>query len=285
MSESSITTTCPVCVGNDQSIGPVYNGMQLLRCKTCDFVYTAVRAFSDDLYDQVYAKLGGYREMMDVADQVATGNSGFRQLWWFKRMALRWLEKATTGRRMIDIGCGPGTFLLVAKRRGWEVTGVEPAAEAAEKASGIGLDVFHGYVADFVATAPRPFDVAVSFEVLEHVPDPVAVMREIHRLLKPGGLVFISVPNQDDPYCLKVPNPLAMPPIHINFFNRKSLGKTLTSAGFEAIRFKSLPIPTSSVRNIYGMRDSYALSLLATGIGGRQGRWNNLDCSCPRPLS
>ena len=248
--------------------------MQLLHCTVCKLVYTAVRDFSGDLYDQIYENIGGYRQMMDVADRTARGEAGFQQLWWFKRMALRWLEKATPGRRMIDVGCGPGTFLLVAKRRGWEVAGVEPAAEAAAKARGFGLDVYHGYLSEFVKTKPGPFDVAVSFEVLEHVPDPVAVLHEIHCLLKPGGLAFISVPNQDDRYCLEVPNPLAMPPIHINFFNRSSLSKALTIAGFDVVRFKSLPIPTSSVRNTYGTRGFLVrlpYLILASAVGRADG--------------
>jgi SAM-dependent methyltransferase len=215
-------------------------------------MYTAVREIPDALYDQVYASNAGYRLLSHAADRTAAGEWGFRQLWWFKRMALKWLEGATSGRRLVDIGCGPGTFLLVARSRGWDVAGVELAREAAAQAARYGLEVHQGSVESFAENNVKRFDAAVCFEVLEHVTDPIGMLRAIHRLLSDKGILVISVPNRDDPYCLKQRIQAAMPPVHINFFNRQSLGIALARAGFEVTRFKSLPIPTSSVRNVHG---------------------------------
>ena len=245
---------CPVCEGAEQRAAFVYNGFQLKRCGSCELVYTEVREFPDDLYTDVYATQWFYRQMLDAADRTARGEWGRKQLWWYKKMVLRWLKRLTAGRRLLDIGCGPGTFLLVARQEGWNGEGVEPAQEAAKKAISLGLAVFSGYVKDYVASSPSPFDAIVSFEVLEHVPNPVDVLRDIRALLKPDGVLVLSVPNLDDPYCLKQQSELAMPPIHINFFNRRSLGRALQEAGFEIDRFFSLPIPTGSVRKTYGTK-------------------------------
>jgi 2-polyprenyl-3-methyl-5-hydroxy-6-metoxy-1,4-benzoquinol methylase len=248
------TRLCPVCGGDKQKVGPVYNGWQLQRCGDCCFVYTAIRSIPDDLYAGVYASNPTYRHMMQAAERTAGGEWGFDQLTWFERMALRWLERRARGRRLVDIGCGPGTFLLVARRRGWEVVGIEPTVEPARRAVALGLDVHQGDVSTFGDQRADRFDVAVSFEVLEHVPQPVPILCDIYRVLEPGGHLLVSVPNLDDPYCLKVQIPSAMPPVHINFFNRTSLRSALITAGFEVLRFKTLPIPTSSIRNIHGTR-------------------------------
>jgi 2-polyprenyl-3-methyl-5-hydroxy-6-metoxy-1,4-benzoquinol methylase len=263
---------CPVC-GNAEQQRPasVYNGFQLKRCGSCELLYTEVREFRDDLYGEVYASLPGYREMLDAADRTARGEWGRQQLWWFKKLALRWLKREAAGRRLVDIGCGPGTFLLVARQEGWDVTGLEPAEEAANKAVSLGLNIFHGYVQDYLASSPETFDAAVCFEVLEHVPNPVGVLRAIRSLLKPHGVLVLSVPNLDDPYCLKQQFSLVMPPIHINFFNRRSLGRAMQEAGFVVGWFYSLPIPTSSVRNVHGIK-GFGLRLPSLVLGRLLGR-------------
>jgi 2-polyprenyl-3-methyl-5-hydroxy-6-metoxy-1,4-benzoquinol methylase len=243
---------CPICGATGQRKGEVYNSWQLSECPGCGFTYTAVRKMPEGLYQDEYEQDGAYLGMLATARRTAAGEWGFHQLWWFKRLGLKWLEGMTNGRRLVEIGCGPGTFLMVAKSRGWDVTGVEPAAPAAKQATEFGLAVTHGYVEPFVAANARPFDAAALFEVLEHVPDPIAVLRAIRSLIVPGGAFVMSVPNLDDPYCLKQQIRSAMPPVHINFFNRRSLRKALESAGFEVVRFKSLPIPSSSVRNVHG---------------------------------
>lgn len=245
-------TQCPVCGASGQRKGKIYNSWQLNECPGCSFTYTAVRKMPEGLYQDEYEQDGAYLSMLAVARQTAAGEWGFRELWWFKRLGLKWLERTTNGRRLIEIGCGPGTFLMVAKNRGWDVTGVEPAAPAAKQAMEFGLAVTHGYVEPFAAANTRPFDAAALFEVLEHVSDPVAVLRAIRSLIAPGGAFVMTVPNLDDPYCLEQQIRSAMPPVHINFFNRRSLRKALESAGFEVVRFKSLPIPSSSVRNVHG---------------------------------
>ena len=160
----------------------------------------------------------------------------------------------------MDVGCGAGTFLLVARSRGWKVAGIEPAENAAADAKSFGLPVFCGFVEEYPGEPGVSYDAITAFEVLEHVPDPVRMLRAMQQLLRPKGQLVLSVPNLDDPFCLKQQIPTAMPPIHINFFNRSSLTVALERAGYGEIRFRTLPVPTSSVRNVCG-RTGYILRL------------------------
>ena len=111
------------------------------------------------------------------------------------RRRLRWDCPPWIGRgRYLDVGCGSGGALAVAKALGWRVAGIEMDAAAAGMARRFSDEVHTG---DIMAApfAPASFDVVSAFHVLEHVPDPVAVVRRMLEWLAPGGVAVIEVPN------------------------------------------------------------------------------------------
>lgn len=242
---------CPGCESSEQLPAEPYNGYAMAQCRRCSLLHTVERDFAVTQYEDVYAQQPAYRGMIDAARKTRSGELSYRDLWWFKRLALRWLEEKGKG-RLLDVGCGPGTFLLVARQRGWEVAGTEPAAEPAQLARTFDLEIFNCMVEDYARQSPKPFHAITSFEVIEHVTHPLSMLRVMSSLLRSGGHMLITVPNLDDPYCLKQKIPSAMPPVHINFFNRRSLGESMRMAGLEVLKFTSLPIPSSSVRNVHG---------------------------------
>lgn len=111
----------------------------------------------------------------------------------------RWLallERHHPPGTMLDVGCGTGLFLAVARRRGWQVSGVDANAEATAYARDhFGLDVRTG---DFTAFAGngRGFDAITMWDIIEHSRDAVALLESARRGLGPGGVVALSTPNQ-----------------------------------------------------------------------------------------
>jgi SAM-dependent methyltransferase len=100
----------------------------------------------------------------------------------------------------LDIGCGSGEYLQRMRAEGWNVKGVEPSIFGAEEGRQNGLDIFHGTLpeAKFVSDS---FDYVRSNHSFEHVPNPVEILDEIYRILKPGGKLFVGIPNIDSiPY-------------------------------------------------------------------------------------
>ncbi len=145
-------------------------------------------------------------------------------------------------RRILDVGSGPGFFLLKGKQRGWETIGVEPSVQALDHSRGLGLEIIEGFLDEELTTKLGCFDVVHMNEVLEHIPDPVNMLNLGYRLLRPGGVLCIIVPNDYNPLqealrstCGYHPWWLA-PPHHINYFNFTTLSHLVKNMGFDVIR-------------------------------------------------
>lgn len=108
--------------------------------------------------------------------------------------SVRYLKAGEVG-SLLDVGCGNGLFLDQMRHLGWKVTGVEPDIEAASVArEKFGLEVFHGSLID--AKFPNGhFDSVTMNHVIEHVPDPIGLLTECCRVLRPGGKLVIATPN------------------------------------------------------------------------------------------
>ena len=104
----------------------------------------------------------------------------------------------TGGRRgrLLDVGCATGTLLELARLRGWDVHGVDISEYATSIARDYYcLDVFTGELVD-AEYGEGQFDVVVMDDLIEHVADPVSLVRESRRILKPGGMLTLNTPNR-----------------------------------------------------------------------------------------
>jgi SAM-dependent methyltransferase len=123
--------------------------------------------------------------------------------WLQERLYVRRARQVTAaaGRvgRVLDLGCGPGHLLACFRGLGWETVGTEATPRAAEYArERYQLDVRVGDTAD-ARFSPAEFHAVVSWHSLEHRHDPARVLDDIERVLRPGGLLLISVPDFDSP--------------------------------------------------------------------------------------
>ena len=111
------------------------------------------------------------------------------------------VEHVTAARgRVLDIGCGKGSFLksFKAVREGWQYVGVEPSREEALLARRESAFEIHEGMFGAVPLEAGSFDLVAIMHVLEHVSRPAEVIRQIATILKPGGLLFVEVPNTLD---------------------------------------------------------------------------------------
>lgn len=151
--------------------------------------------------------------------------------------------KSESKRRVLDIGCNDGAFLELMRYRGWDAMGVELGEESSRVArEEKGLSVVTGDMFN-QELPPGAFDAVVMSHVLEHLADPIEALKRIHTLLKPGGMLMLSLPNYSSPeakifkknwYCW------ALPP-HLYHFNRRSVGAAIEKAGLRVDKVTYLP--------------------------------------------
>ncbi len=145
-------------------------------------------------------------------------------------------------RRVLDVGCGRGHLLREFRDRGWETLGTElDDASAKFPRESLGLSVKVGTL-EGLGFSNAAFDAVVLWHVLEHVPEPLPILREIHRVLRPGGVFLVAVPDfssgearcgQSKWFHLDVPR-------HLQHFRRERLRRLLESAGFQVCAVANL---------------------------------------------
>lgn len=118
---------------------------------------------------------------------------------------------------VLDVGCGAGAFLDLARMAGLNTFGLELNPAAAAKARAKGHQIFDRLLHELPVDAyPGGFDLITLFQVLEHVTDPVSVIKQASARLKPGGYVSIAVPNKSGLYRFLPWDPAQWPPHHVS---------------------------------------------------------------------
>lgn len=154
-------------------------------------------------------------------------------------------------KRLLDVGCGAGAFgELVKRQRGAEVWGIELNAPAARQAAARLDQVRVGPVEQVLTSLPeRYFDCITFNDVLEHLVDPYAVLRDVTRVLAPGGCVVASIPNlrywaalkhiiQDRDF--RYTDHGTFDATHLRFFTKKSIGRMFDEQGYDLVRIDGI---------------------------------------------
>lgn len=138
-------------------------------------------------------------------------------------------------RRLLDVGCGNGAFLALAARAGWAPFGVELDPDAARQAAVAGISMLGSEVSEVASEHDGSFDRIMLSHVIEHVYDPVEVLRHCKRLLAPEGRLWMETPNFDayghELYGRHWRG--LEPPRHLVLFRHRALEAALRAAGFQ----------------------------------------------------
>lgn len=186
--------------------------------------------------------VNGYLNHRYAASRVPASSLGFfliplivplrQQLDYFFRYLPR------TPGRVLDVGCGNGRFLLRALQAGWEVKGIEPDMKAAKSAQLAGVPVSQQGIED--TPGRGDFDVVTCSHVIEHVHDPLTLLRNVKSHLRPGGQLWLATPNMQSigHWVFGADWRGLEPPRHMQVLSRSALRTLLERAGFSEISFR-----------------------------------------------
>lgn len=225
---------CPSCGGNDSA--PCLQApdrfhmrnivYQLVRCSECSLVWLKDPPQPGQMSEHYGAD---YHKLITTSGEVDLSQRWHSQ----RRQVLKMLSKGA----LLDVGCSSGAFLRSLKDTGIDLYGIEISPEEARRAElGSGARVFAGEILD-ARFSPASFDIITCFHVLEHVHEVVRVLERLTEWLKPGGWLYILVPNIEATearifgshwYGLELPR-------HLYHFSPSSLSRLLHSVGLNEV--------------------------------------------------
>jgi len=200
------------------------------QCCDCGSVYLSLRPDDEEILEYYAHEYYG-----EGSHKFQSWLEPLRLFFAWKRMRRAQKFFSRPG-KALDIGCGQGTFLQLLQREGWECHGTELTQESASRASQRGIPVSVGEVRE-EQFPPHSFDLITFWQVLEHLRDPMKVLKALRPLMKKGGIVAISTPNIESLQA-KVASSQWFhldPPRHLCLFSPKTLQRMMKSLGFHTL--------------------------------------------------
>ena len=228
----------------------------IVRCERCGHMQLE-RMPSDAELGEAYGEAASEDYVEEEAGQRETA-----------RRALALIERHTGGPgAIVDLGCWVGFLLAEARERGWRTLGVEPSGFASAYArERLGLDVVTGDL--LTATLPEhEWDAVVLGDVIEHLPRPAEALDRIARLLKPGGVVYMALPDAGSRVAgLMGARWWSVLPTHVQYFTRDSMAALLRRRGYEPLLVRTAP-KAFSVRYYLDRIGGYSRPLAGALVG------------------
>ncbi|RMG90686.1 MAG: class I SAM-dependent methyltransferase [Chloroflexi bacterium] len=228
---------CNLCGAQDSEPYFTKGGLTIVRCTRCGLVYVNPRLKKTEVWKR-YNPDYFWQEYMPAH---RAPNGEFVADWHRQRAqpVLNLLQPYYQLGTLLEVGCAAGFFLKIAEETGWKTHGVEIMSPAVAYARDtLGLNVFEGTL-EQAQFGDESFDAVVMIETVEHLLDPAETVRQAYRLLRPGGAIWIAVPNLRSIMLplLGVDWSVLSPVEHLYYFTEDTLRQMLKNIGFRSVQF------------------------------------------------
>lgn len=244
---------CPLCGSDGGEVTFNKNGFDHILC-SCGLVYVP-EILKEEHLNLVYSGEQHEKETHD-AFRAEPRNTFICEIY---KAGLDLIEKAGPKlRECLDVGCSSGLFLEYATAHGYSAVGIEPSEYAVEYGTQLGLNITKGYFTES-AVGQKRYSLVTLWDVLEHCDDPKVILRDAHRVLDEGGLLFIQVPNVSAlaPRIMRERCNMFNGYAHINLFSPETIKKILLDTGFRELSFQTVISEISVINNYLDYFDPY----------------------------
>jgi 2-polyprenyl-3-methyl-5-hydroxy-6-metoxy-1,4-benzoquinol methylase len=219
----------------------VTGNFDIYRCNACNLVQLGLEAGhynTKELYETYY-NFSGCGKSSYTKYRKAFFDSNFYRFWMLIDGDISFHSRRGKG-KLLDIGCNEGRNLQIYAKNGFSVEGFEVNKRAATEAKKCGHKIYNQSMDTFLPN--KTYDIVVLSNVLEHSTDPLKLLQNINKILKPGGRIWISVPNINSWQRL-IFNRYWINwhvPFHVFFFSVSTISNLLTTSGFSKIKSSNL---------------------------------------------
>ena len=182
--------SCPMCDGFESQLVSVIDNFKYVKCKNCNSIYNNPR-LKDKYLKQMYSD-GIYKEY--TSNLTIPGNqirSNLTEVRKVEQVNSLFKNKG----KLLDVGCGAGTFLKIANKSGWNTTGIEISNSASAKSKKENLKVLNINFNNF--SSNEKFDCITFWGFLEHVINPLQQIKKAKSILNDNGIIVFEVPSSD----------------------------------------------------------------------------------------
>ena len=237
--------SCNLCGSDDFKTLYRINGTTVVKCRKCNLIFVNPRMSQESLV-QVYENDYFHRKVYEPNSKEFYGYVDYLSdrtniIKTFERV-FRHIENYKTKGKLLDVGCAFGFFLDLARKKGWDAVGTELSSRGCSYARDK-LNLFvHQNTLSGVVLSPEDFDLVTMFDVIEHLPDPLAGLCKINRSMKRDGLLAVTTADADS-LLARILGPKLEDVRRINehlyIFSRKTIKDMLEKAGFRVLKIKT----------------------------------------------
>jgi len=227
-------TRCFICGSKRGKKDSNIFGINYLTCRKCSHAYVDKR-LSDKAISKYYTEDNNYssvtyanKKSMKIREEIV-------------KPKIKFFKKFVNGKNWLDIGAADGSSISICKKEGFSTEGTELSETSRKFAKKYrNIDLYPKSLEDFNNEFSRKWNVISFFGVLEHIPEPMKILKLCNKMMKKNGIIAIDVPNYNSisTYVQKLaknPNRHLIPSSHIMLFTIKSLEFALKKNGFKPI--------------------------------------------------
>ncbi|MDR3038743.1 MAG: class I SAM-dependent methyltransferase [Candidatus Adiutrix sp.] len=241
---------CPVCDAPPGTGLFIKDGFRHVKCPNCGLIYVSL-ILREDIMEKYWREETAWSAVLGSAPQMEMDRLKYQY-------GLDLVSWRVPGRRLLDIGSGPGGFIRLAGEAGWETTALELSLENSRRMAADG----HKVIVKQLETADLPsksFDLICLWEVLEHLAEPGLTLAESKRLLIPGGLLLLMVPNVQSlvTRLLHDKSNTFGGHSHLNHFAPRTIAAILKKAGLTLLEMETVITELGAINNHLAFEDPY----------------------------